>query len=117
MTVDLETRILDKLDDLGDELSTLRGDLRAFRAEQAQICLASKAQRDEHHKALYGNGTPGLRAKVQDLESKIAGLACPGTCDPSSGVASHRRSLTYGAASGGLVVALLELVKLIADKL
>ncbi len=117
MTMDLESRILDKLDALGDDISTLRGDLRSFRAEQAQICLASKAQRDEHHKALFGNGTPGLKADLQDVKTKLAGLSCPGTCDPQGGLMTHRRSVTYGAASGGLVVALLEIAKMLAERL
>ena len=57
------TKIGDMLDDR----------FRAYHETQKEICEAHKERTEEHRKAIFGNGTPGLRAEVTRLKV-IAGI-------------------------------------------
>jgi len=122
MTLDLEARILDRLDTLSANLADLRGEVRAFRESQAQICKASQVQRDEHHRVIFGNGTPGLKScvqdlhgKVQDLTAKIGGITCPGPCGESGLLSGHKKTLAVGAGASGLTFGAIEIVRAVID--
>lgn len=118
MTVELQERILNKLDAIEDKIGMVGSDLQAFKAEQRAICAASTRQRDEHHKALFGNGTPGLKTTVHDLANKVEQLsACPNSESCGNGILAHRKAIAYGAGSGALLTGAIEVIKTLVNHL
>ena len=54
--------------ELADSHRTLSGDVRAFIARADERCKSHDAKTVEHHKTLFGNGTPGLKSRLEAIE-------------------------------------------------
>ena len=66
---DMSSEIERKIDDLAKELREFREEMRVWTATKKRDCEAHQRDTTEVRTSVYGNGTPGLKARMQDVES------------------------------------------------
>lgn len=117
---------MDRTDEILAELRSLTAvhhdlhvKLAAFEAAQAQICKAASCQRDEHHRALFGNGKPGLVSIAQDLVGRVSRLEASPAPAKKPPVIIHQHGVTrkeiaaWCTGIGAAIVALCKALGLI----
>jgi len=97
-----------------DEIGTLIMDMRSRDDKRDHLLMEIHADIREnrtfirdHHKALFGNGQPGIMTRLTTMESKCRA----GTCD--QGGSSTTKQLVYGGGAAGAIVAVVEGLKML----
>jgi hypothetical protein len=62
----------DTVRELRNDIAEVKAELRALSAALSERCVGHGRTIEDHNHALYGNGSPGVKTRVDRLEGKMS---------------------------------------------